>query len=103
MAAFSFEAKAIREDGSTEPFSLAVPEPLSEDEYSYYSMLECGFLREEPFKIHGADRTQAVFLAVEFVRLSLQHAKVSLIDASGTPTELPELPGRVPPSDTCRK
>ena len=100
---YTFEARARREDGSIEPFSLAVSKAHREDEHCWYAMLACEFLRKEPFKMYGVDEAQALSLAVDFTRRSLQYDNVQLIDDQGRPIEIPERPYQIDPSDEGRE
>ena len=62
-----FDATAEMQDGSQVPFWLRVSEPELDEGHGYFCVVECPFLRDEPFKIFGVDEEQACELSISFI------------------------------------
>lgn len=87
---FDFSATARRENGSTEPFSLAILPARHERDRGWYCVVTCPFLDDRPLRIFGVDQKQALKLAVDFVRRSLGHMGATLLDGEGNPVQIPD-------------
>lgn len=87
---FNFSAIARRENGSTEPFSLAILPARYERGRGWYCVVACPFLDNRPLRIFGVDERQALELAVDFVRQSLGHMDAILLDGEGNPVRIPD-------------
>lgn len=85
----SFHAIAERSNGTTVPFSLSVFEPEHEDVHCYACLIDCPFLNNRPFKIFGADETQARELAISFVRNVIRGDLVAFHDEKGNEVAIP--------------
>lgn len=92
----NFEAFTLnRKDatGKATPFSLRVRHPVMDAEGGHYTCeIECPFLRAAPYRIPGADDAQACALAVSFIGLMLKDTDFTLVDRTGNPVTLPDVP-----------
>jgi hypothetical protein len=87
---FKLECFARAEDGLLRPFSLEISEPQFHDEFGYSCEIQCPTIRTKPMKIYGHEPLFAAELSVQFVKLSLGHLDLGLVDEEGSEIDLPK-------------
>ena len=80
------------EYGNIEPISIAIFTPTDSGKGDSVCRLCCPFLRTKPFSIYGVDHDQALELSRRYVEMDLEQVNATLVDADGTPIELPAVP-----------
>jgi hypothetical protein len=87
-----FEAFAKQGDADLVPFFLRVTHPVQESGGGgYYAVVECPILRDDSFRIYGADTKQSCELTVTFIRQRLKDTGTTLYDENGVETDIPEI------------
>ncbi len=80
------------ENGAIEPVSIAIFAPTDSGRGDSVCRLCCPFLRTKPFSIYGVDHDQALELSRRYVEMDLEYMNASIVNADGTPIELPAVP-----------
>ncbi len=88
----SFTAQAKGTDGSLVPFSLQIHVPDFDDERGYFCIVDCPYIRDEPFRIFGVDEEQACKLSVVFVNRMVEGIVDVFLDDEGLETVIPQVP-----------
>jgi len=89
---YRVSAFARREDGTVQPFLAEVSAPEDTGKGDSVCSVSCPYLRAKPFSIYGIDDKQAIELSRRFIESNLEHMNVCLVDADGSPVELPPVP-----------
>lgn len=87
---FKLECFARAENGLLQPFSLEISEPQVHDEFGYSCQIHCPTIRGKPMKIYGHEPLFAAELSVQFVKSSLGHLDLELVDEEGREIDFPK-------------